>query len=129
MRKTVSIFLDKELQRVMSPEAKTFLLQTWYRKMFPYIPFVTGLLASTSDINEHLRLSDNEAMQNGMESIGQNIHFKVPYADVQYGGLNFNFTKDLHPLAQARWGEVAAELHGTEIANELKEFLKRSENK
>lgn len=119
----VSFYMEKALQKAISPKAKQFFLMEWYRKMFPYIPFVTGMLASTTDIEK--LFSPKEAMETGLENIDQNIHFKAPYASNMYYGDGFNFTKDQHPWAQARWAQVAAELHGQELVDSLKEFIRR----
>lgn len=126
-KKSVSFFMEKKLQKYMTPEAKQFTLSEWYRFMFPYIPFITGTLASTTEFGTDL--TPEQAMLQGLESIKDNIHFRVPYASNQNNGDNFNFTKDLHPMAQAHWEQVAADLHGDQIVKELKDFIKRSENK
>lgn len=135
--KSVSFYMEQELQKHMTPEAKRFVLCEWYRRMFPYIPFRTGLMASLMDLSEgenakNIDFSlDEAAMIVGLETIQNDprnvIHFRAPYANRQYEGIDFNFTHDQHPLAQARWGEVAADLHGDEIIQELKDFVKRSE--
>ena len=44
--KNVSFYLEEELQRYMTPEAKNVFLCAWYRYMFNYIPFLSGLTAS-----------------------------------------------------------------------------------
>lgn len=129
--KKVSFYLEKELQRYITPEAKNFFLCTWYRYMFPYIPFRSGVMASLMDVPEDgadlITLSPDEAMLIGLENIKNNpenvIHFKAPYSNRQYEGDDFNFTRDLHELAQAHWAQVAAELHGEQI---MKEFKKRN---
>ena len=125
--KTVSFYMEQELQKYMTPEAKNFFLCSWYRYMFPYIPFDTGVLASTTAMSNE-KISIDESMELGLESIRSNpqnvIHFKAPYASTQYDGLNFNFRTDQHPLACARWAEVAANLHGEEIINELKRYVR-----
>lgn len=133
--KSVSFFMEKELQRYMTPEAKNFFLCTWYRYMFPYIPFVSGTMASlvsVSDDAENVKLSPEQAMALAIESIQSDprnvIHFKAPYSNRQYEGLDFNFTRDLHPLAQAQWAQVAADLHGEQIMTEFKGFVERSKN-
>ena len=137
--KNVSFYMEKELQKYLTPEAKNFFLCTWYRYMFPYIPFQTGLLASLMDLPEdknkakNLKLTADEAVLLGLESIENDprnvIHFRAPYAERQYEGVDFNFTRDLHPLAQAHWAQVAADLHGEQIIKEYAAFVKRSENK
>lgn len=131
--KNVSFYMEKELQKYMTPEAKNFFLCTWYRYMFPYIPFKTGLLASLMDFAENENFSPEQAMLMGLETIQNDprnvIHFRAPYAERQYEGTDFNFTRDLHPLAQAHWAQVAADLHGEQIIKEYAAFVKRSENK
>ena len=124
MVESISFYLNEELQKITSPDATRFLLQQWYIKMFPYIPFRTGTLASTMDIV--IKKSPEQAMLEGLEGIDQSIHFKAPYASNMYYGDNFNFSKDQHPLAQARWAEVAADLHGEELSRELAEFIERN---
>ena len=136
--KNVSFYLEKELQRYMTPEAKNFFLCTWYRYMFPYIPFRTGLLASLMDLPEgenaeNITFSPDEAMLLGLETIENDprnvIHFRAPYANRQYEGTDFNFTRDLHPLAQAYWAQVAADLHGEQMMKELKLFIESERRK
>ena len=134
--KNVSFYLEKELQRYMTPEAKNFFLCTWYRYMFPFIPFRTGLMASLMDLPEDksdlITFSPDEAMLIGLETIENNpdnvIHFRAPYANRQYEGTDFNFTRDLHPLAQSHWAQVAADLYGEQIIKELKAYIERSKN-
>lgn len=133
--KSVSFFMEKELQRYLTPEAKNFFLCTWYRYMFPYIPFVSGTMASLMSVSndaENIKLSPEQAMALAIESIQNDprnvIHFKAPYSNRQYEGLDFNFTRDLHPLAQAQWAQVAADLHGEQIMTEFKGFVERSKN-
>ena len=122
--------MEKELKKYITPEAKNFLLCTWYRYMFPYIPFDTGVLASTMAMGNE-NISPQIAMETALEAIQNNadnvIHFKAPYASRQYEGVGFNFRTDQHPLAQAQWGKVAADLHGEQIVKELKYFIQRSE--
>lgn len=136
-KKTVSFYMEKELQKYMTPPAKNFFLCTWYRYMFKYIPFVTGLMASLTDIPENSQnipqLSPDQAMEIGLQNIRSDpdnvIRFRAPYTPRQNNGDNFNFTRDLHPEAQAHWEQTAADLHGEQIVKEYKEFVKRSENK
>lgn len=135
--KTVSFYMEKELQKYMTPEAKNELLCAWYRYMFDYIPFRSGIMASLMDypedkeVRKNIKLSPEEAKQIGLSVIKATpenvIRFKAPYATRQYYGENFNFTHDLHTLAQARWAEVAADLHGEQIVKEFAGYVKRSE--
>ncbi len=141
-KKDISFYMEREMQRYMTPEAKNFFLCTWYRYMFPYIPFRTGLMASLIDFPEDegtlkefikTKLSPEQAKEIGLAMIKSDpnnvIHFKAPYANRQYEGADFNFTRDLHSSAQAYWAQVAADLHGDQIIKELKQFIQRSESK
>ena len=128
--------MEKELQRYMTPEATEFLLSEWYRFMFQYIPFRSGMLASLAEpITDGItpNLTPEKALLMGLNSISETktyIHFRAPYASVQNDGDDFNFTKDLHPLAQAHWEQVAADLHSESIVNAVKKYIankKRSE--
>jgi hypothetical protein len=123
----VSFYMEKALQKATSPDVKRYFLIEWYIKMFPYIPFVTGTLASTMDVE--IQHSPETAMETGLENIDQNIHFKAPYASNMYYGDGFNFTKDQHHSAQARWAQVAAELHGQELVENLKKYIRREISK
>ncbi len=124
--KSVSLALNDELAKVTDEASHIFLLQTWYRYMFPLIPFDTGVLASTIATSDR-PLSEAEAMEKALQSIGYEnlIRFKVPYASRQYTGEGFNFRKDNHPLAQANWGEAAWTLYGQQIADTFKDYLKK----
>ena len=135
--KNVSFYLEKELQKYINPEAKNFFLCTWYRYMFQYIPFRSGVMASLmnfpeKDVANNVNLSPDTALLMAFEEIQNNpenvIHFKAPYANRQYDGTDFNFTRDLHPLAQAHWAQVAADLHGEQIIKEFKAYIERSKN-
>lgn len=102
MRKEIAAILGNEISAVK--QNKGLFLEIWYRNMYPYIPYRTGLLADNISI----------------ESDG--VHFKQIYANRQYTGDNFNFNKEIHPLACARWGEVAAAMHSERM---IKEFKRR----
>lgn len=132
--KSVSFYMEKELQKYISPEAKNEFLTIWYKYMFDYIPFRSGIMASLIDFPEDkeaqkeflkTKLTPEQAKEIGLAMIKQDprnvIHFRAPYSNRQYEGTDFNFTTDMHQLAQAHWAQVAADLHGEEI---MKEFIK-----
>ena len=105
-----SYYISKIANKIKNdPQAHEFALMTWYRYMFPYIPFKTGALASTIHIED------------------DGIHFAMAYARRLYFGDNFNFSKEQHPLAQAHWGEVAMDIHEKAIANEVLAYIMRGE--
>lgn len=116
-------------------EVKIFALETWYRYMFPYIPFRTGVLASTTHLKYQtgdmikevieIRDANGKVIDTKIPSVsvkGDGIHFNVPYASRMYHG-DFNFRRESHPLATNYWGEVAFNKHGKAIADEILAFI------
>lgn len=55
----------------------------------PWVPFLEGALAQTIEVDP------------------KGITYTQPYATRQYYGVDFNHTKDYHPLASAMWDEAA----------------------
>ena len=100
--------VTKILRGMKSKEMHRYALGEWYRIMFPYIPYKTGALSQTIDIQN------------------DGIHFDVPYSKYVYFGDGWNFNKTVHPLAQAHWGRVALDLHGKQLADDIINYaLKR----
>lgn len=136
--------VNKKIEKVITPESQIFVLQTWYRYMFKYIPYDTGALASTYNIKERKRMLPDQAQQMGEQGINADnsgigtvvftgkrtrlpaeIRFKAPYAHKVYNGTYMNFKKDMHPNACALWGEVSKNIHGAQIGKEFNEFIRR----
>lgn len=92
------------IDEMLTKQKKTEMYNIFYRYMFQYIPYGdSGNLSTNVTINE----------------LG--ILFEELYARYQYEGENFNFRDDTHPLASARWSEVAWSSHKKSI---LKEWQK-----
>lgn len=53
------------------------------------------------------------------------IEFNQPYAHRVFVGTGFNFSKDVHPHATARWDIATEKNQGRKIASEITEFIKR----
>lgn len=53
------------------------------------------------------------------------IEFVQPYAAYVFNGDGFNFSKDVHPLAQAHWDEPTEKNQGNKIAAEVTAYIKR----
>lgn len=128
--KNFKLYMDEELKKFVTPEAKNELLCIWYRYMFGYIPFRSGLMASLIDIpddTKDFKISPEAALGLALQAIEADpenvIRFKAPYAQRQYYGDDFNFTKDLHPKAQARFAQVALELHREQILREFTGYI------
>ncbi len=126
--RNVSFYLNQELQKFKTPAVKEFSLVAWYRRMYPYIPFENGILA------------DNISIEN------DGLHFKNPQARYLYYGMlmvspttgsswakkderkvltnkPLTMSHEQQPLACARWGKVAADLHGDAISREIKNYI------
>lgn len=140
----LNVAVKDKLTQVVTPENQIFLLQTWYRYMFKYIPYDTGGLASTYNIKSKQRMSPQQSQQMGEAGINSDnagigsvdlgkgttrlpaeIRFKAPYAHKIYYGTYMNFKKEMHPNACALWGEVSKNLHGAQIGKEFNLFIRR----
>lgn len=81
---------SKEISsRVCGPSARLFANSELRRLSDPYVPFRTGALAGTVEITSKY------------------LRYIVPYAHKMYEGEGFDFRTDTHPLATARWDQVA----------------------
>lgn len=127
-RKNVSFYLERELQKFKTPAVKRFALASWYRRMYKFIPFESGILADNVFIED------------------DGIHFKSPQAHYLYRGIlmvspttgsawakkderkvdaskKLKYSKEQHPLACAEWGKTAADLYGDAISKEIKNYI------
>ena len=73
----------------------------------PWVPFLEGPLSQTLTITP-----------NG-------ITYEQPYATRQYYGVNFNHTKDYHPLASAKWDEAAMAVKRDEFEKIIENIITR----
>ena len=71
-------------------ELGKYAAETWHKHVSPYIPYNTGRLCNDVTYKPY------------------SIIYNAPYAYSVYNDLKRNFRKDKHPLATARWDEVAA---------------------
>lgn len=135
---SVSTYLQGNLQRLMTPDAKRYMLTTWYRYMKKYIPMQSGILAGNVSIDE-----------NGIYFLSKYAHYQymgVLYVDPDYGiGAFFdpstgtfwsrkgvekvpsnrplNYNHEQNPDAQANWGQVAMDLHSDAIRKAITDYL------
>ena len=68
---------------------KVYAAECYRKRIEPFVPYNTGNLCNDVTI-EPFR-----------------IRYNAPYAETVYNDLNRNFRKDKHPLATAKWDEVA----------------------
>lgn len=76
----------------------------------PYVPYKSGDLSqnvnTTADYNEYV----------------------MPYANRQYNGKDFNFSRDGHLMATAEWDKAMAVAKGQQLADDISEYIKRGKS-
>lgn len=77
----------------------------WHRLYEPYVPMQSGLLKDTVSIRP------------------KEIEHTVPYARYQYYGTGFNFRRDMHPKASAKWDLAAAPTQLPKLASSLQAYV------
>jgi hypothetical protein len=106
---SIKIYNPQQTANRICKDEKTglFVAQTWRRYFNPYVPMDTGML-STDVTCEPFK-----------------IIYNVPYAHRIYTGDDFDFKKEKHPLACARWDEPAKKAKGNAVAKEIQEYLRK----
>lgn len=82
---------EKAYSKVENPPFGLFLAHEWKRLINPYTPHREGNLENNVTYEPFL------------------IHYNSPYAHYQYNGVNFNFFKEINPLATHHWDKAAEE--------------------
>ena len=81
-----------------------------------------NLLAKT--VNPWVPMLEGPLSQN-LEITSEGVTYLQPYSRYQYYGIDFNHTKDYHPLASAMWDKAALEVKGDEFSEQVTAILKR----
>lgn len=115
MATTILVHLDKnvvsdaireKLNEVNNPTTMLALHNILAKRCDPYVPFLEGPLSQTTVVSS------------------KGVTYIQPYARYQYYGEEFNFTRDKHPLASAKWDEAMLRDHGDEFNQEVKDTIK-----
>lgn len=115
MATTILVHLDKnvvsdaireKLNGVNNPTTMLALHNILAKRCDPYVPFLEGPLSQTTVVSS------------------KGVTYIQPYARYQYYGEDFNFTRDKHPLASAKWDEAMLRDHGEEFNQEVKDTIK-----
>lgn len=69
--------------------------------------------------------ADTLTLANTRQTEPWKITYIQPYSIYVYEHDEFNFSKDVHPLAQAHWDVPTQKNQGRKIAQEMTEFIKR----
>lgn len=100
--------INKTVDRICRNDSLgQFMAQTCARYMDKFVPMDTGMLAQTFTTKPF------------------EVVYEKPYARKLFFGEGFNFSKEKHPLATARWDKACSSANGQAIASELIEFIKR----
>lgn len=71
-----------------------------------YVPYLTGALSGS------------------VKTAPFTVRYITPYARRMFYGEGFNFTKEQHPEASARWDRKYAEAYGKSLGREGTQFIK-----
>ena len=96
-------FAGKEVQLFAANEAK--------KLMQPFVPMDTGMLANNADVY----------VENGAGV----VHYVSPYAHRMYEGEGFDFSREAHPLATARWDKAMMQARGAEFTKAIQDYVKK----
>lgn len=99
------IALEHKLENLIDDTVMLQVNNLFAKMCDPYVPYLENPLSTTLEITSEY------------------VKYLVPYAHYQYTGDNFNFTKDRHPLATARWDKVMMQNHRDEFEQQVKELL------
>lgn len=128
---SLKLVIENVLNKTLDDDFYTFMHEEFYKLMFKYIPYDTGVLASTTDIfvDENNYISDEMSMSLGLSSgnINENgITFKAQYAeDTYYNTFGFRWHTDKHPNATSNWAKVALDSEGETLKSIIDEYLNR----
>ena len=88
-------------RKAVTPQLRTYANARYYAAMYDYIPFRDGMLSANVTVSDEC------------------VHFLSPYAAKMYTGDHYNFRKDHHPLATARWDRPAWAAKSRQICEEI----------
>ena len=86
-----------------------YAAECWRKRVEPYVPYNTGRLCNDVTVTPF------------------SVKYNAPYADTVYNNPGMNFRKEKHPLATARWHEVAAPAIRDYYIQDLQEYMDRKE--
>lgn len=83
----------------------TYAASEWHRLYSDYVPMDEGTLTNSVIIRP------------------KEIEHTAPYAQYQYNGTNFNFRRDKHPKASAKWDQAAAATQLPNLASSMQAYI------
>lgn len=127
---TSSVEIPKHLAKINNADFWKFAATEWWRLMYPYIPFSTGVLMSTTDISVKEKMTEQEAINKALSSNNFKaegnctgvINFNAPYAHAAYDS-NRGFRTDTHPLASSKWDKAAEPTEKPKLIAALQKYV------
>lgn len=99
--------LRKQMENLLDDKVMLEIQTLFAKTINPWVPFLEGPLSQTLEITPEY------------------VKYLVPYAHYQYTGDEFNHTKDYHPLATARWDQVAMQTELDSFMANVRQILER----
>ena len=84
-----------------------YAAESWRKRVEPYVPYRTGRLCNDVTVRPF------------------KIEYNAPYANEVYNNVYMNFNKEKHPLATAKWDEVAAPAIMDGFVDDLQEYVNK----
>ena len=91
----------------LDDEFGQYAAESWRKLIEPYVPYRTGRLCNDVTVKPF------------------KIEYNAPYSGDVYNNVNMNFNKEKHPLATAKWDEVAAPAVKDWFVQDLQSFIDR----
>ena len=98
-------------KEAIGKDSTLFMANEARRLMDKYVPMETGQLAG----NVELETKGNKAI----------IRYYSPYAHRLFYGKGFNFSKEKHTLATARWDEAMLVVHRDALVKAVQAYIRR----
>lgn len=99
--------LKEQMENILDAKTMTEIQTLFAKTIDPWVPFLEGPLSQTLNITPEY------------------IEYLMPYARRQYYGEEFNHTKDYHPLATAKWDQVAMQTELDSFMQQVREIITR----
>ena len=95
-------------ESLLNDERTMYEIHALFARMIdPWVPYLHGPLSKTVEIEPGC------------------VRYVQPYARRQYFGLDFNHTKDVHPLASAMWDKAAMQTQREAFVKQVQDILVR----
>ncbi len=106
---TIKVDIDEEKIKkdiYLNDDVGRFAANSVLRHTTPYTPYLNGPLSKSWHITPW------------------QISYDIIYANRQYNGKGFNFTKEKHPKATHKWTEIGFEEQKSVILQEIEDYIK-----